>query len=188
MDSDNEFPQPSYREREAIRDYLQIEYEFMPPLEFYANPFNVQYRRHAVSTMVRLSQGEDVDAYIPYLAMNYFDRFVSMNPLAELRGFSLHDKVRLVAICCFTLSAKMRTTHFLPRQFQMNREVNFNSEKIMQTEFCILNGLNWRMRSITPFHFLDHYYPTFRMIGGFKRRSINEIIVQSQGGIVIRVV
>lgn len=52
-------------------------------------------------------------------------------------------------------------------------------------ELSILSGLNWRMLPITPFYFLDHYYPTFSEIGGFKRRSINEIIVQSQGGIYI---
>ncbi|KAK7335370.1 hypothetical protein VNO80_27163 [Phaseolus coccineus] len=145
MDFDPEFPVPSYREREAISHYLKIEHEFMAHRAFYTQTRNAQHRLIAVSTVVRLSEGRVIDTYIPYIAMNYFDRFVSTNPLS------------------------------------VRREAIYNPLKIMKMEFRILSGLNWRMRSVTPFHFLDYYYPTFKRIGGFKRQSINEIIVQSQG-------
>ncbi|ESW21644.1 hypothetical protein PHAVU_005G087500 [Phaseolus vulgaris] len=147
MDFDPEFPVPSYREREAISHYLKIEQEFMPHRAFYTQSRNAHLRLIAVKTVVQLSEGRVIDAYIPYIAMNYFDRFVSSNPLS------------------------------------VRREAIYNPLRIMRMEFRILSGLNWRMRSVTPFHFLDYYYPTFKRIGGFKRESINEIIVQSQGDV-----
>ncbi|KAL9322332.1 hypothetical protein ACSQ67_010385 [Phaseolus vulgaris] len=183
MDFDPEFPVPSYREREAISHYLKIEQEFMPHRAFYTQSRNAHLRLIAVKTVVQLSEGRVIDAYIPYIAMNYFDRFVSSNPLSELQGSSIDDKARLVAMCCYTLSSKIRTAHFTQRHFLVRREAIYNPLRIMRMEFRILSGLNWRMRSVTPFHFLDYYYPTFKRIGGFKRESINEIIVQSQGDV-----
>ncbi|TKY49034.1 hypothetical protein E2542_SST26460 [Spatholobus suberectus] len=118
MDSDTEFPMPSYREREAITRYLEIEHEFIAATDFYTTASNLQYRRHAVSTIARLWHAEVLDVYIPYLAMNYFDRFASTNPLTK------------------------------------DKKVNFKPDRIMRMEYRILSGLDWRMRSITPFYFL----------------------------------
>ncbi|WVZ00471.1 hypothetical protein V8G54_026540 [Vigna mungo] len=181
MDSDNEFSMLSRRDRETISDYFQIEHEFMAPRSFYSLSSNAENRMQAVSMIAKVAATEPMDAYIPYVAVNYFDRFVSTNSLTELQGSSLLDKVRLVAISCYTLSAKMRTKHFPHKQFLTRKEAVYKTDIVMRMEFRILSGLDWRMRSITPFHFLDHYYPTFKRVGGFKRQSINEIIVQSQG-------
>ncbi|MCI34711.1 cyclin-D1-1, partial [Trifolium medium] len=52
---------------------------------------------------------------------------------------------------------------------------------LMRMELLILQVLSWKMKSVTALCFLNHYYPHFRQFRGFKRRSINEIIVQAQG-------
>ncbi|KAG2371884.1 hypothetical protein LR48_Vigan05g129900 [Vigna angularis] len=181
MGFDTEFSMLSKRDLETISDYFKIEHEFMAPRSFYSLSSNARHRMHAVSMIAKVATTEPMDTYIPYVAVNYFDRFISTNSLTELQGSSLLDKVRLLAICCYTLSAKMRTKHFPQKQFLTRKEAVYKTEVVMRIEFRILSGLDWRMRSITPFHFLDYYYPTFKRIGGFKRQSINEIIVQSQG-------
>ncbi|XP_047166739.1 putative cyclin-D6-1 [Vigna umbellata] len=181
MDFDTEFSMLSKRDLETISDYFKIEHEFMAPRSFYSLSSNARHRMHAVSMIAKFATTEPMDSYIPYVAVNYFDRFISTNSLTELQGSSLLDKVRLVAICCYTLSAKMRTKNFPQKQFLTRKEAVYKTEVVMRIEFRILSGLDWRMRSITPFHFLDYYYPPFKRIGGFKRQCINEIIVQSQG-------
>ncbi|KAL2986435.1 hypothetical protein AAZX31_12G206400 [Glycine max] len=182
MDSETEFPIPSDKERQAINNYLQIEREFMATKGFYKAERNLLHRKHAVATIAKLSQGQVVDAYVAYLAMNYFDRYASStNPFAVGLGSSVTDTVCFVATCCFMLSAKMRSNQFDLQQFLFEKDLNYQPTRLAAMELSILSGLNWRMLPITPFYFLDHYYPTFSEIGGFKRRSINEIIVQSQG-------
>ncbi|RDX81996.1 putative cyclin-D6-1, partial [Mucuna pruriens] len=201
MDFDTEFPMPTFREREAITSYYEIEHLYMATPNFYIPASHLQYRRHAVSTIARIRtfgylenrretdsfvqqplwHGEVLDAYIPYLAMTYFDRFASASSILDMPGASVTQKVRLVSICCLSLSAKMRTKQFILHRFMKEKRLNFTVERIMSVEYRILTALDWRLRTITPFYFLDHYYPTFKRIGGFKRRCINEIIVQSQG-------
>jgi len=43
-------------------------------------------------------------------------------------------------------------------------------------------GVNWQVKSVTAFTFLDYYFPYFKNIGIFQRRWIYEILVQAQGG------
>lgn len=62
-----------------------------------------------------------------------------------------------------------------------------DTDTIVKGELFILNGLQWEMCSITPFCFVDYYYPNFEVFGGFKRQSINEIIIQSQEGKLDRI-
>jgi hypothetical protein len=52
----------------------------------------------------------------------------------------------------------------------------------MRMEFKILHELRWKIRPVTPFTYLNFYYRYFKQFGGYKRRCINEIIVQAQGG------
>ncbi|OIV92386.1 hypothetical protein TanjilG_09984 [Lupinus angustifolius] len=136
---------PTRREREALHRYFEFESDFMPKKDFYTNHANIIIRKFAVSTIATNWRNTDMDAFIPYLAMNYFDRFVSRNPFLE------------------------------------DRSIAFTRDTIRKMELHILDSLGWRMRPITPFSFLDYFYPTFGRIGGFKRRSINEIIVQALG-------
>ncbi|CAL0310117.1 unnamed protein product [Lupinus luteus] len=173
MGSIPEFLIPTLMEVKAITHYLEIESSFMPEPTFYANPANLKIRRLAVSIIARHWTSGKTDAYVPYLAMNYFDRFASRNPDSDA-------KVPLVAICCLTLAAKMRTKSFsldmIPTDIY-----DFKHKRIRRMELRILEGLEWKMRPVTPFNFLDHIYPTFLNVGGFKRRCINQIIVQAQG-------
>ncbi|RHN75207.1 putative cyclin [Medicago truncatula] len=64
---------------------------------------------------------------------------------------------------------------------QRDMNVRITPPMVMRMELLILQELQWAMRSVTAFCFLNHYYPYFKKFCGFKRRSINEIIVQAQG-------
>lgn len=104
----------------------------------------------------------------------------------NVEGFMDTEKVRLIALACLTISAKMRIKDFSIDQFLINHykdvNVRISHQMVMRTELLILRELEWEILSVTPFTFLDFYYPHFEKYGGFKRRCINEIIVQAQGG------
>ncbi|KAK7244432.1 hypothetical protein RIF29_39254 [Crotalaria pallida] len=88
--------------------------------------------------------------------------------------------VSLTAICCLTIAAKKRTKSFSLTSFMEGRFVDIKVEILMKIEHLILSALD-DIKPVTPFCFLDHFYPQFKSIGGFKRHCINEIIVQAQG-------
>ena len=51
---------------------------------------------------------------------------------------------------------------------------------LQRGELKILEALNWDMRVVTAFCFVPYYTPKFSPTDGFNRRTINEIIIQSQ--------
>jgi hypothetical protein len=65
---------------------------------------------------------------------------------------------------------------------QRDNNLMITPQMIMRMEFKILHELRWKIRPVTPFTYLNFYYRYFKQFGGYKRRCINEIIVQAQGG------
>ncbi|KAK7244431.1 hypothetical protein RIF29_39252 [Crotalaria pallida] len=174
MAFDPEFkPEPNVDGAADVR--FAFETNFMPSPNFYDNPLNRKLRKLAVSVIAKHWK-TDIDAFVPYLAMNYFDRFVSSKSEKE---YSAVDKVPLVAITCLAIAASMRGI-FVDSLLKDIYE-DFSYGAIEEMKPPINNKLDHKKNLVTPFSFLNHYYPGFRRIGGFKRRCINEIIVQAQG-------
>ncbi|XP_058776779.1 uncharacterized protein LOC131651128 [Vicia villosa] len=175
------------KEKQVIVSYSDVEILFVASKDFYSSAENIFFRRLAVAMISQLAKTIDPDTLIPYLAMNYFDRFFSKRNsiLEEVEGYFDNVKVRLIAIACFTIAAKMRIKDFSIEQFLIThyRIVNLriSHHMVMRTELLILRELLWEMLPVTPFIFLNFYYRFFKKYGGFKRRCINEIIVQAQG-------
>ncbi|KAG8632682.1 hypothetical protein MANES_18G045900v8 [Manihot esculenta] len=87
-----------------------------------------------------------------YLSITYFDRFLSKRSIDSEKLWA----VRLLTVACLSLAAKMEETNAPAlSEFQIE-EYNFESQVIQRMELLVLNTLEWRMISITPFAFL-HY-------------------------------
>ncbi|KAK2369653.1 putative cyclin-D6-1 [Trifolium repens] len=184
MASDVEFTILSEKEARFIRTYFPVQHEFMPTPNFFKSSPNILFRRHAVSIIAKHSRSIGPDTFIPYLAMNYFDRFFSMNKTfkEDVEGCNNDtEKVRLIAISCLSISAKLRNKEFSVEQFLRDNNLMITPQMIMRMEFKILHELRWKIRPVTPFTYLNFYYRYFKQFGGYKRRCINEIIVQAQG-------
>ncbi|XP_058773806.1 uncharacterized protein LOC131648022 [Vicia villosa] len=193
MDSESEFPVPNRKESERIKEYFQTESQFMADRGYYAPFKNICLRKRAVAVIDMVWRIISSDTYIPYLAMNYFDRLVSRykgiltDPAVEGRNDA--EKLRLFTICCLILAAKMRINNFSVDRFlralealKAMKEV-ITHQMVKKAEYLILDAIHWKLLPVTAFCFLNHYYPYFKEFGGFKRRCINEIIVQAQGEI-----
>ncbi|KAK2423913.1 putative cyclin-D6-1 [Trifolium repens] len=185
MASDVEFTILTEKEALFIRTtYFPVQHEFMPTPNFFKNATNILFRRHAVSIIAKHWRSIGPDTFIPYLAMNYFDRFFSMDKTfkEDVEGCNNDtEKVRLIAISCLSISAKLRIKEFSVEQFLRDNNLMITPQMIMRMEFKILHELRWKIRPVTPFTYLNFYYRYFRQFGGYKRCCINEIIVQAQG-------
>ncbi|GAU42488.1 hypothetical protein TSUD_101000 [Trifolium subterraneum] len=184
MASDIEFTVLTQKEADFIKTYFTIEHQFMPKQNFFNSAPNILFRRHAVSIIANHSRSIGPDTFIPYLAMNYFDCFFSINKTfkEDMEGCNNDtEKVRLIAISCLSISAKLRIKDFSVQQFLRDNNLMITPQMIMAMEFNILHELRWKIRPVTPFTYLNFYYRYFKKFGGYKRRCINEIIVQAQG-------
>ncbi|KAK3231233.1 hypothetical protein Dsin_003114 [Dipteronia sinensis] len=90
-----------------------------------------------------------------YLSVTYLDRFLSRKPIDSEKLWA----IKLVSVACLSLAAKMEEIN-VPAltEFQID-EYDFGSNVKQRMELLVLNTLNWRLRSVTPFVFL-HYFST----------------------------
>ncbi|KAF8377640.1 hypothetical protein HHK36_031023 [Tetracentron sinense] len=91
-----------------------------------------------------------------YLSVTYFDRFLANRTINNEKSWA----IPLLSVACLSLAAKMEEGK-LPAlsEFQVFQveEYNFGSKVIQKMELLVLNTLQWRMGSITPFAYL-HYF------------------------------
>ncbi|KAG2643237.1 cyclin-D2-1-like isoform X1 [Panicum virgatum] len=92
-----------------------------------------------------------------YLAVNYMDRFLSLHRLPQEDGWAME----LLAVTCLSLAAKMEET-LVPSLLDLqavegiSRYV-FEPGTVGRMELLVLTALNWRLRSVTPFTFIDFF-------------------------------
>ncbi|XP_076919193.1 cyclin-D5-1-like [Bidens hawaiensis] len=90
-----------------------------------------------------------------YLSITYVDRFISKSPIIVS-----HDKkpwlIRLLAIACLSMAAKMNESKNWALSSLLQTEP-FTENVVKRMEIMVLNELEWRIHSITPFHFISYF-------------------------------
>lgn len=162
MEFDLETPLPIHlRESEAetiMASLFDIESDHTPSSCTY--PQNIL--RGQIMSLISKSSQEKYDPFLSYLAVNYLDRFLSTQPILEEKPWILS----LVAFSCLSLAMKMTETtddssvSDIKIQ-QHNGGIIFDSRTVRRMEFLILDSLKWRMRSVTPFCFINFFISLF---------------------------
>ncbi|KAH9321567.1 hypothetical protein KI387_016206, partial [Taxus chinensis] len=93
-----------------------------------------------------------------YLAINYLDRFLSSYQLPEGKVWM----IQLLSVACLSLAAKMEETHVpLLLDLQVGDvKFIFEARTIQRMECLVLSTLGWRLRSVTPFSFIEYFLLT----------------------------
>ncbi|KAL0311080.1 UNVERIFIED_CONTAM: Cyclin-D2-1 [Sesamum angustifolium] len=140
-------------------------------------------RSEAVSFIAELER-EFPDAFVPYMAMTYFDRFISRHEIPEVLLSSEENKT-LFLICCLTLAAKLRSNNFRLSTFLHERTCYFASRDVLRMELHICRILNWRLRTLTPIFFAEYFIELLHLPpdSPSPRLSVHQLIVKSQADI-----
>ncbi|KAH7544231.1 hypothetical protein JRO89_XS15G0133100 [Xanthoceras sorbifolium] len=167
---------PLVRERAAFERYFAEETNSMA-VEGYANRLDASIlRKRALILLDRLSKKEK-DASIAYLALSYFDRFLSREELKV-------EDLDLAVICCLFLASKMRNNSFSVHLFLTTTpDVIVNQELILEMETRILNALDWRLRSVNALCFVGYFIQLLQADLRPSPKMVNEIIVQAESDI-----
>ncbi|XP_023532423.1 putative cyclin-D6-1 [Cucurbita pepo subsp. pepo] len=152
-----------------------------------ASPSDFAVRRDTISLISHCSSNSNIDPHFSYLAVNYLDRFFSIQGVPQPKPWVL----RLLAVACVSLAAKMKQTDHNLFDFmeQSNEGFIFDPQTLHRMEVLILGALKWRMRSITPFSFIPFFISLFKLrdppfLQALKARA-TEIIFIAQNGIEV---
>ncbi|KAK1260736.1 putative cyclin-D6-1 [Acorus gramineus] len=179
MDFDLENPLTSYDERRPDSFSSLFVAESEQSL-FDSRDFSPSMRQDAVALIFQFAL--DIDPFVPYLAVNYLDRFLARQPVQGEKPWM----VRLLSISCLSLASKMMKIDFSIADFQREEGFIFDAQTIRRMELLILGALEWRMRSVTPFCFLSFFLTFFSpndppLIASLKARA-SEILFKAQTG------
>ncbi|XP_057963842.1 cyclin-D4-1-like isoform X2 [Malania oleifera] len=89
------------------------------------------------------------------LSVNYLDRFLSSNALPQGNGWPF----QLLSVACLSLAAKMEEPQvplLIALQAFEPRFV-FEPKTVQRMELFVMSNLKWRLRSVTPFDYLDYF-------------------------------
>ncbi|KAG6570855.1 putative cyclin-D6-1, partial [Cucurbita argyrosperma subsp. sororia] len=149
----------------------------------HSSPTDSSVRRDTISLISQCCCSCNIDPHLSYLAVNYLDRFFSFQGVPQPKPWVL----RLLAVSCVSLAAKMKQTEHNLFDFQGNEGFIFDPQTVHRMESLILGALKWRMRSITPFSFVPFFISLFKLrdpplLQALKARA-TEIIFIAQNGI-----
>ncbi|XP_050209137.1 cyclin-D1-1-like [Mercurialis annua] len=138
-------------------DYLiDSEPQFSPPsdylLRYHRRSIDVTARQDSINWILKVRAYYHFSPVTVLLSVNYFDRFLSSHSFPG-NGWPL----QLLTVACLSLAAKMEEIHVpLLIDFQiLEPGFVFEPKTIQRMELHIMSMLNWKLRSVTPFDYLD---------------------------------
>ncbi|PON86688.1 Cyclin [Trema orientale] len=163
--------------------YLSVESSFMAtdPEAYISNNRLMKLRERAVIVILKYSKCENFDPTIPYLAMNYLDRFLSRERVPEVVGATPQHDLELLALCCLTLAWQLRNNNFdvtelLDAQPDLIFVASWQLKAVMSH---IMEKLKPWMHPVTPLCYLPHFESLMDPTCALHRKPISELIIQS---------
>ncbi|XP_059661007.1 putative cyclin-D6-1 [Cornus florida] len=187
MEFDLENPLPALQDLQFLPSLFHIESDHMPLYAYSHNlqqtDFDITVRGETISLISLFSH--NFDPFLSYLAINYLDRFLSTQHIPEGKPWFL----RLLAVSCVSLALKMRKAEYSVTDIQEDGGFIFDKQTIQRMDFLILGALKWRMRSITPFSFINFFISMFKFKDLPSRQALKsratEIIFKAQNEITL---
>ncbi|MED6111524.1 hypothetical protein PIB30_053087 [Stylosanthes scabra] len=150
--------------------------------------FNISVRTQLISLISKFSCS--LDPLVSYLSINYLDRFLSNQGILNKQKQQKAWALRLLAISCISLASKMIKSGYSAIDIQAllvnDGGIIFETQTMQRMEGVILGALEWRMRSITPFSFLNFFITLICVKDPMEqvlKKRVPQILFNSQGEI-----
>ncbi|KAJ3707553.1 hypothetical protein LUZ61_011258 [Rhynchospora tenuis] len=120
-----------------------------------SHSFDLFARAYSVSWILKACAHHRFLPVTGYLAVNYMDRFLELHRILEEKDWAM----QLLAVTCLSLAMKMEET-FIPCLLDLQADCSefvFEPKTIRRLELLVLASLDWRLRSVTPFSFIEYF-------------------------------
>ncbi|CAN6477644.1 unnamed protein product [Victoria cruziana] len=144
-------------EDESIVKMIELEDRYAPEIGFAgrlrSRPRECSARLEATEWILEAGSFLGFRPLTVYLAVNYLDRFLSVHDLPT-NGWTYG----LLSVACLSLAAKMEESGVPSLRVIQRAGVGrrfFEPDSLFRMEILILSKLNWKLRSVTPFTFIE---------------------------------
>ncbi|XP_074590862.1 cyclin-D1-1-like [Curcuma longa] len=121
---------------------------------FPADSVDHSARRATVEWILKVRAYYRFSPLTAYLAVIYLNRFLSFHRLQQ-NGWAL----QLLSVACLSLAVKMEET-LVPTLLDLQVEgakFIFEPRTVLRMELLVLAALDWRLRAVTPFTFINFF-------------------------------
>ncbi|PKU68748.1 cyclin-D5-3-like [Dendrobium catenatum] len=147
----------SQAEDEYIETLVSKETAFSSPTHSSSGDRLHSERFESVRWILKMKSGFGFSSQTAYLAVTFLDRFLLRRTIDEGKIWAM----KLLSIACLSLAAKMEECKppFLSEyRFEGYR---FSNKVIQRMELLVLDALEWRLNSVTPFTYLSYFASKF---------------------------
>ncbi|XP_019963536.1 G1/S-specific cyclin-D1-like isoform X2 [Paralichthys olivaceus] len=152
-------PARAYRDSNLLTDrvlraLLRAQDKYLPASNYFkcVQREIVPYMRRIVAIWVlEVCEEQRCEEEVFPLAMNYIDRFLSVEPTKK------NDLQLLGAACMFLASKLRKTIPLTAEKLCIYTDNSITPTQLMQMELLVLNKLKWDLASVTPLDFIDHF-------------------------------
>lgn len=145
-------------DKNTITKLIDSESQFMPLSDYLHRcrhrSIDTTARQDSINWILKVHAHYAFRPLTALLSVNYFDRFLSSYSLPE-NGWPY----QILSVACLSLAAKMEEPDvplLLDLQV-LEPGFIFEPKNIQKMELRVMAYLNWRLRSVTPFDYLDYF-------------------------------
>ncbi|XP_041795487.1 G1/S-specific cyclin-D1-like [Chelmon rostratus] len=149
----------AYRDSNLLTDrvlhaLLRAEDKYLPSPNYFkcVQREIAPYMRRIVATWIlEVCEEQKCEEEVFPLAMNYMDRFLSVEPTKK-------NHLQLLGAACMFLASKLKETMPLTAEkLCIYTDNSITTTQLLQMELLVLNKLKWDLASVTPLDFIDHF-------------------------------
>ncbi|CAN9507319.1 unnamed protein product [Ophioblennius macclurei] len=138
----------------VLRNMLRAEENYLPSPNYFKcvqKEIVPRMRRTVATWMLEVCEEQKCEEEVFPLAMNYLDRFLSVEATSKSR-------LQLLGAACMFLASKMKeTVPLTAEKLCIYTDHSVLPAELLQMELLVLNKLKWDLASVTPHDFIEHF-------------------------------
>ncbi|NP_001005757.1 G1/S-specific cyclin-D1 [Canis lupus familiaris] len=148
------YPDANLLNDRVLRAMLKAEETCAPSVSYFKcvqKEILPSMRKIVATWMLEVCEEQKCEEEVFPLAMNYLNRFLSLEPVKKSR-------LQLLGATCMFVASKMKETIPLTAEkLCIYTDNSIRPDELLQMELLLVNKLKWNLAAMTPHDFIEHF-------------------------------